>query len=103
MVCDKLRRLGYGSMLVQGLLAIVAPATSIKLNTKLWGLGFENADELEPKPWYVRSVRAAGIGMVAAGGVGLLLEDRADEGEDEDDAIDEPADPITVDTDDDAA
>ncbi|RXK48605.1 hypothetical protein [Halorientalis pallida] len=99
MVCDKLRRLSYGWLLVQGLLAAASPKRNIKLNAKLWGMAFENADELEPKPWYVRSVRAAGVGMLAAGGVGLLLEDRASEG-DEAETIDEPDEPITVETDD---
>ena len=100
MVCDKLRRLSYGWLLVQGLLAAASPKRSIQLNAKLWGLAFENTDELEPKPWYVRSVRAAGVGMLAAGGVGLLLEERASEGDDEDDEIEEPEEPITVETDD---
>jgi len=98
MVCDKLRRLSYGWLLVQGLLAAASPNRSIQLNAKLWGLAFENTDELEPKPWYVRSVRAAGVGMLAAGGVGLLLEERASE--DGDDGVDEPDEPITVETDD---
>ncbi|AQL42197.1 hypothetical protein BV210_05485 [Halorientalis sp. IM1011] len=99
MVTDKLRRLGYGWLVVQGLLAAATPKTSIKLNARLWGLAFENTDELEPKPWYVRSVRAAGVGLLAAGGVGLLLEDRA--AESDADAVDddeEPTDPITIDT-----
>ncbi|MFB6083195.1 MAG: hypothetical protein ABEJ94_02995 [Halorientalis sp.] len=97
MVTDTLRRLGYGWLLVQGLLAAVAPAKSIALNARLWGLAFENTGELEPKPWYVRSVRAAGVGMLAAGGVGLLLEDRAGESDGE---TEEPDEPITVETDD---
>jgi hypothetical protein len=99
MVTDKLRRLSYGWLLAQGLLAAASPKRSIRLNARLWGLAFENTDELEPRPWYVRSVRAAGIGMLAAGGVGLLLEDRAgeEENESEDGAPDEP---ITVETDD---
>ncbi|SDF20540.1 hypothetical protein [Halorientalis regularis] len=100
MVTEKLRRLSYGWLLVQGLLAAASPKRSIQLNAKLWGLAFENTGELKPKPWYVRSVRAAGVGMLAAGGVGLLLEDRASEDE-EAEAAEEPDEPITVETDDD--
>jgi hypothetical protein len=99
MVTDKLRRLSYGWLLVQGLLAAASPKRSIELNAKLWGIAFENADELEPKPWYVRSVRATGVGMLAAGGVGLLLDERA--GDSEAEPVDEPEEPITVETDDD--
>ncbi len=98
MVTDKLRRLSYGWLLAQGLLAAASPKRSVELNTRLRGLAFENTDELEPKPWYVRSVRAAGIGMLAAGGVGLLLEDRASGSEDDEDEA--PDEPITVETDD---
>lgn len=98
MVTDKLRRLSYGWLLAQGLLAAASPKRSVELNTRLRGLAFENTDELEPKPWYVRSVRAAGVGMLAAGGVGLLLEDRASGSEDDEDEA--PDEPITVETDD---
>jgi len=73
----KLRKVGYAWVLVQGLFAAVAPKRSLDLNVKLWGFPFENAGDLEPTDWYVRTVRAAGVGMLAAGGVGLLLEDRA--------------------------
>jgi len=95
---ERLRRLGYGWLLLQGLLAAVAPKKSIALNVRLWGSPFENADELEPEDWYVRSMRAAGVGMVAAGGVGLLLDDRANDGDGGDDGGD-GVEPIDVDTD----
>lgn len=73
-----LRRLGYGWLVVQGLLAALAPERSLSLNLRLCGLALDGVDGLAPKPWYVRAIRATGVGMVAAGGVGLLLEDRTD-------------------------
>ena len=79
-ICHKL---GYGWLLAQGLLAAVAPRVSIRLNLKLAGMGFENVDEVEPRDWYVRAVRATGVGMVATGGIGLLLEGRAGDGDGE--------------------
>jgi hypothetical protein len=85
----KLRKVGYAWVLVQGLFAAVAPKQSLKLNVKLWGFPFENACDLEPTDWYVRTVRAAGVGMLAAGGVGLLLEDRAQDAEGDDAAADD--------------
>ncbi|WP_336000080.1 hypothetical protein [Halorientalis halophila] len=102
MATDTLRRLGYGWLLVQGVVAALAPKTSVRLNARLWGIAFENTGELEPRPWYVRSVRAAGVGMLAAGGVGLLLEDRAAESDAEaaGDVDGESVDPITIDPDD---
>jgi hypothetical protein len=72
------RRLGYGWMVAQGLLAALAPERSLSLNMRLCGLALDGVDDLAPKPWYVRAIRATGVGMVAAGGVGLLLEDQAD-------------------------
>jgi hypothetical protein len=75
----KLRKVGYAWLLVQGLFTAVAPRQSLQLNVTLWGFPFENAGDLEPTDWYLRTVRAAGVGMLAAGGVGLLLEDRAQE------------------------
>jgi hypothetical protein len=39
------------------------------------GKNFDNASELEAKPAYIRQLRAIGVGMIAAGGTGLLLED----------------------------
>ncbi|MFD1586811.1 hypothetical protein ACFR9U_07440 [Halorientalis brevis] len=81
---DRLRRVGYGWLVVQGLLAAIAPERSIDVKFKLWGAGVENVGALEPKDWYVRSVRAAGVGMIAAGITGLLFERNA--GVEEDDA-----------------
>ncbi len=101
MFTPKLRRLSYVWLLVQGLATALAPKTSVQLNARLWGCPFENPGDLEPKEWYVRTVRAAGVGMLAAGGVGLLLEDRAEK---RDAAVDDAtADdgPVSLDVDDD--
>jgi hypothetical protein len=46
---------------------------------RLLGLNFDGTADLDAKPWYVRQTRAVGIGMVAMGLAGLLLEDRAEE------------------------
>ncbi len=72
-----LRKAGYAVVAAYGLFATLAPRLASSLGVRTGLLGFENADELEAEDWYVRAVRASGVGMVAAGGVGLLLEDRA--------------------------
>jgi hypothetical protein len=51
------------------------------LNRRLWGLALENAAAIEPRPWYVRAIRAGGVGMIAAGVAGLALERAAETGE----------------------
>ncbi|MFB6201688.1 MAG: hypothetical protein ABEI98_06725 [Halorhabdus sp.] len=71
---DTLRRLSYGWIALQGIAAAAAPKQVVSLSTQLSLCGFENTGELEPKPWYVTAVRAAGIGMIAAGLAGLTLE-----------------------------
>jgi hypothetical protein len=76
---QKLRRLGYAGVALQGLVSAVVPKAGIAVTKRLLGLNFEGTDELEAKPWYVRQTRAVGIGMVAMGLAGLLLEDRAEE------------------------
>lgn len=73
-----LRKAWYAFVLVQGIVAVVAPRLSLAIVTRLSLPGFENAGTLQPKPWYVRAVRATGVGMIAAGGTGLLLEGRAE-------------------------
>ncbi|MFC7211737.1 hypothetical protein ACFQL3_14755 [Natronoarchaeum sp. GCM10025321] len=75
---SKLRKIGYGWMALQGLLSLLLPRQSLKLNLKLLGSGFENPTELQPRDWYVRQTRALGAGLVVAGLTGLLLEDRGD-------------------------
>jgi len=78
---ETLRRVGYGWIALQGLFAAVLPKRLLGLSTRLSLCGFENADELEPKPWYVDAMRAAGVGMLAAGITGLLLERGEDDRE----------------------
>ncbi|MFA9425411.1 hypothetical protein [Natronorubrum sp. A-ect3] len=77
MVCSKLLKLCYASSALYGLLTALAPKRSLSLSLNCWKRGFENVSELEPKPWYVRSTRAVGIGMIAAGLAGFALEERA--------------------------
>ena len=74
-----LRKAGYAFVALYGLFATVAPRLASSLGVRMGLLGFENTAELEAQDWYARAVRAAGVGMLAAGGVGLLLEDRASE------------------------
>jgi hypothetical protein len=73
-----LRRFGYVSVALQGLVSALAPKAGIALTKRLLGLNFDGTDDLEAKPWYVRQTRAVGIGMVVMGLAGLLLEDRAE-------------------------
>lgn len=73
MSTDTPLKLGYGSLVVQGLVAALAPRTAIALATGAWRLAFENVDDLEPRGWYVRTTRAAGVGLLAAGVTGLLF------------------------------
>ena len=88
--------LGYAWMVVQGLLSVFLPKQAIKLNARLVLRGYENPGDLEPKEWYVRSTRVAGLGMLVTGVTGLLagqlVEDDEDEAElpDEDDTDDDP-------------
>ncbi|MFB6074425.1 MAG: hypothetical protein ABEJ89_05390 [Haloarculaceae archaeon] len=91
----------YGWLLVQGLIAALAPRRSIDLNNRLLLCSFENPGDLEPKPWYVRMTRVAGVGMVAAGLAGLLTV--VGDGDVRDDEDGPAAEPITVDVDEPAA
>lgn len=79
MVIQKLLPLTYGWLVFQGLLASLLPKQAIKLNARLTLPGFENPDELEPKAWYVRATRVAGIGMLTAGLAGLLSVSQLDD------------------------
>jgi len=79
-------------MVVQGLLAVFLPRLAIKLNAKLVLRGYENPGDLEPKGWYVRSTRVAGLGMLVTGTTGLLAGQLT---ADETDADDDAADPDT--------
>jgi len=74
MLPAKVRRLGYVLTIVYGLMDAVAPRTTLRLKLAPAGVAFENVEEIEPRPWYLRAARAAGVGMVVAGAVGLALE-----------------------------
>ena len=73
--CEKSRLFGSALVLVQGVVTALFPRASVRLTKKMIGKNFDNADELEATPAYVRQLRAIGVGMIAAGGTGLLLED----------------------------
>jgi len=75
---DRPLKLGYGTLVLKGLLAAVAPRKAIVLVTAAWRLGFENVGDLQPREWYVDATRAAGVGLLVAGLTGLVLVD--DEG-----------------------
>jgi hypothetical protein len=80
------RRLGAFWAVAQGLFALVAPRWSVEVTKRLLETNYENADELEPKPAYLRQVRALGIGLTAAGIVGFAMEVVADRETADDDA-----------------
>lgn len=92
---SKLLRVGYAVVALKGLFSAVAPRLALRLDLKWLSLGLKNVSELEPREWYVTAVRATGVGMLAAGGVGLLLT-----GDDE--ASPEDVEPIDIAPDDDA-
>lgn len=89
--CKKGRRFGSAVVLLQGLVTALFPRASVWLAKRLIGKNFDNADELEAKPAYVRQLRAVGVGMIAAGGTGLLLEDATDSEAEAVEAADEAA------------
>jgi hypothetical protein len=101
---EKLLPVTYAWLVFQGLLASLLPKQAIKLNNRLMLTGYENPEELDPKAWYVRNTRVAGVGMLTAGLAGLLSVSQLDEDEPdldvESDDSDEPPEPIEVDIDD---
>jgi hypothetical protein len=101
MSLDTPLKLGYGWLVLQGLLAALAPRKAIVFATGAWRLGFENVGDLEPREWYVRATRAVGVGLLAAGLTGLLLVGRdRDEAEPSDTASEGTPDddgPVRVD------
>jgi hypothetical protein len=72
---EKSRKFTAAFFLVQGLLTALAPQLSVKFLKRTIGKNFDNAGDLEAKPAYLRQLRALGVGMVAAGGTTLLLEE----------------------------
>jgi len=99
MSLDTPPKLGYGSLVLKGLFAALAPRKTIVLATGAWRLAFENVGELEPRGWYVRATRAVGAGLLAAGLTGLLpvARDQDDEAAPETDT-DTDDGPVRVDT-----
>ncbi len=75
---DRPLKLGYGTLVLKGLLAAVAPRKALLLVTAGWRLGFENVGNLQPREWYVDATRAAGVGLLVAGLTGLVLVDDED-------------------------
>jgi hypothetical protein len=102
MAIQKLLPVTYAWLVVQGLLASLLPKQAIKLNSKLTLSGFENPGDLEPKAWYVRATRVAGIGMLTAGLAGLLSVSQLDDETTEPDTDDADVDPIAVEVGDEA-
>ena len=101
---QRLLPVGYAWMVLQGLLSVFLPKQAIKLNAKLLLKGYENPGDLEPRNWYVRSTRIAGLGMLVTGVTGLLAgelvedddEDEADEAADHSDESDDD-EPVELD------
>ncbi|MEF8881689.1 MAG: hypothetical protein V5A34_04085 [Halapricum sp.] len=70
----KCRKYGYAWLALNGVFYAVAPRLALKMSSRMLSMGFENAEELEPKKWYANSTRAVGVGMIAAGLTGIVLE-----------------------------
>jgi hypothetical protein len=73
MAAKSLLRVGYLLMVVQGLLSVFVPEKAIKLANAGWLAAYENPEDLEPREWYVKMTKIAGVGMLAAGLTGLLV------------------------------
>lgn len=76
-----MRKFGSLWIIGQGMLAAVAPKRSAKFGQKMLDKYYENTDALTPKSSYLRQLRALGVGMIAAGIAGLLLEATDDDEE----------------------
>lgn len=85
----KCRKMGALWAIGQGLLTAVVPQLSEKLLKRMLAGKFENAGDLETKPGYRRQLRAAGIGLTAAGIATLVMEDVAADDDDPSDAVDQ--------------
>ncbi|WP_229114521.1 hypothetical protein [Halapricum desulfuricans] len=70
----KCRSAGYAWLALNGVLYALAPRLALKMSSKMLTMGFENADELEPREWYEDATRATGVGMIATGLAGLAFE-----------------------------
>lgn len=60
--------------IAQGILAFVAPGTSVSFLKRMLEMNFENADQLEARDSYLRQIRALGVGLAAAGIAGYVIE-----------------------------
>ena len=76
------RKLGALWAIVQGVLTALVPELSVKLFKRMIGKNFENADDLEAKPAYMRQLRALGVGFAAAGIANLLMDRAASDADD---------------------
>lgn len=94
---QKLLPVTYVWLVFQGLLASLLPRQAIKLNARLTLSGYENPGDLEPKAWYVRATRVAGLGMLTAGLAGLLSVSQLEESEQASDGEESATEPIEVD------
>jgi len=80
---SKCRTFGYAWLVLNGILYAIAPRVMLKLSSKMFTMGFKNADELEPREWYQDATRATGVGMVATGLTGLAFERGDEDSQDE--------------------
>jgi hypothetical protein len=71
---NKYREFGAVLFALRGVVTALAPQLSVKTTRRLVGTNFENADQLEAKPAYLRQLRAIGVGMAAAGVVNFALQ-----------------------------
>lgn len=71
---QKNRTYGAALVLLQGIVTALFPQVSVWIIKNTIGMNFDNADELQAKPAYLRQLRAVGVGMVAAAGTDLLLQ-----------------------------
>ena len=79
--------MGSLAVAAQGLLTAVAPNLSARLTKRMIAKSFDGADELVARPSYLAQVRAIGIGMIAAGVAGYLLEPDEPDDDGDDDAV----------------
>lgn len=71
----KKRTFGAALLVVQGAVTAAFPRVSAGFVKRAIAKNFNDAAQLEAKPAYLRQLRALGVGMIAAGGTSLLLED----------------------------
>ena len=76
---SKCRKMGALWAIAQGLLTAFLPQLSVKTLKRMIGRNFDNAEDLEATPAYLRQLRAIGIGLAASGIASLAMEQVADE------------------------